>query len=375
MKSRIKQSAGMALVALGHITGTLLVAVIATLLIMPAQHAHGVVSMHQAIPGLMDMSTLAIAMHTALSACVWAFGVIVYKLVQLRIAERKADKTKVIKLSKGTIITETMVVMPVFLMLSMGMIQLAISNMAGILANVAIYEAARAGWVWMPEAEAGRMGADAGTAEQKCRIAVAYVMMPVAPGDFGDISFSLDPLDDDDFAKDARFLALGANVPLSGALSGLVDEDAVDILTALAATNWTPATRGNLNVARALDGNSAFWLRSVEKFTHAYQAAGCEIDANSHQVGMSYDLHVAMPWVRNIFGNELKTVGNRTGYFSTYERTMGFQKQVNAVNTADPNNEADAPSDPPDSIDAGGQSYDTGEPSTDDIQNDHCSDC
>lgn len=337
MTSNIQKWLGVLLTGVGHLAAILGIAMGTTLLVMPWKHAQDVALRLESVPRLWDMSTTGIFIHIGLAACCWALMVIVYKLGRLRMAEAKTART--IRLSRGSVITETLVVFPIFLVLTFGMAQLAVNNIAGILANIAAYEAARAAWVWKPEAEAGRMGTTDGNAVEKCRIAVAMVMTPVAPGEFlSDVT-----MDGSDFAEEARMVALGANVPLMGVLSTLVPAEANSLFQAgvtLASIAPQLAVRGNLTYNTALDDQS-FWLRTIRKFTHAYEAAGCEIK-DDHSVKMTYQMHAAMPVVRPIFG-ELKIVGGRIGYFSEFVREFGFRKQVNTPNPNGPQNIGDDP--------------------------------
>lgn len=333
MKNWVRVTPGYAFVALGHLTATAAVTIVTALLVMPLQHAEGVVARLNSVPQLWEMSQLAIALHIALSACIWALVCIVYKLVRLRLAEQKRVAT--VKLSRGTVVTETLIVMPIFLMLTFGMAQLTINSIGGILANIAAYEAARAAWVWQPEEDASdkRMDLPEGTAEQKCRIAVAFAMMPIAPGDF-----LKNPALSSDYGDKARMLALGANVPLSGVLSDVLGEGLVGLGAGALGAGEYIALTGDASYNRALD-TSSFAVRSVRKFTTAFLAAECDIK-NDHSVEMKYKHYVAMPVVGRIFGTwDTIGPGLLPGYYGTYERTFGFRKQINTPNRKLPLNE------------------------------------
>lgn len=333
MKKWVKFIPGYALAALGHLAAIFGVALGTTLLVVPVEHAEGVASRLSSVPQLWEMSQLAIALHVGLSVCIWALLFIAYELVKIRVHEQKRVST--IKLSRGTIVTETLIVMPIFLVLTFGMAQLVINSIGGILANVAAYEAARAAWVWQPEEDATdrRMGLRDGTAEEKCRIAVAFAMMPVAPGDYLKLSTL-----DSDYADDARLLALGANVPLSGVLSDIIGEDLADLgAIGLGAGQYNSYDEHSYAVS--LD-SSSFLVRSVRKFTTAFLSARCAIQPD-HSVQMQYIHHVTMPLVGPIFGERRLTdgIGLVPGYYSTYRRTFGFQRQAHPPNRRLPLNE------------------------------------
>lgn len=333
MKKWVKVTPGYALAILGHVAAVFGVAMGTTLLIVPTQHLETVASRLSAVPALWEMSQLSLVLHFALAACIWALICILYKLIQLRIRETKTVAT--VKLSKGTVVTETLIVTPIFLMLTFGMAQLTVNSIGGILANVAAYEAARAAWIWQPEEDASdrRMGIEDGTTIEKCRIAVAFAMMPVAPGDY-----LKNPLLDSDFADDARLIAAGANVPLSGVLLNIIGDDIADLgATGFGAGETNPFT--GRSYSRSLDASS-FVVRSIRKFTTAFLAAGCTVDSNTHEVTMTYRHHIMMPVVGRLFGEfELNGVGNVPGYYSTYTRTFGFQKQLATPNRRLPLNQ------------------------------------
>lgn len=319
------------LAIVGHAAAIAAVGIGTIFLCLPLRHVEGVVSRLYSVPELWDMSAVAIALHFGIAACIWAIIVIIYQLIMLRIREGKAVKT--VKLSRGSVITETLVVMPVFLLLVFGMAQMTVNSLGGILANVAAYEAARAAWVWMPEEQASRMGTASGTAQEKCKIAVAFTMLPVAPGDA-----LMMPTLDSNFADRARLLAIGANIPLSGVGSEFIGSEITDALAlVLSAGEVNPIT--GLSYAGSLDASS-FVARTARKFTRAYLGSGCTINAQSHQVTMTYEHYNAMPVVARIFGEKklLDGPGMTPGYYSTYTRTLGFTRQVAAPNQLLPSN-------------------------------------
>lgn len=339
MKSKPKNCAGFALVLLGHLAAVTGIGVGITFLVMPIRHAQGVASTILSVEHVWQMSTMAIALHVALSACVWALTCIVYQLARLRIAERRSKEVRPMKLSRGSVMTETVVIMPIFLLLTFGMAQLAVNNIGGILANVAAYQAARAAWVWQPEvapAQADRrMGMPDNTADEKCRIAVAFVMMPIAPGDYAKV-----PTLDSTFANRARMLAVGAHVPGGGVLSTLVPAEVMSLTeTVVAGLGAGESLPGDSSYALSLDG-SAFWLRTIRKFTTAYLATTCTINEEDHSVRFDYRHHNMMPGVGMVFGTyDLSGPGMLPGYYSTYTRTFGFRRQVNTPNRNMPQNE------------------------------------
>jgi hypothetical protein len=331
MKKTSQKLMGTMLAVMGHLSAVFGIAAAGALLIVPLPHLKGVASQLGMVDRLWDMSAFAVFLHIGLASCLWALTYILFQLSRVRASERKTKGA--IRLQRGSVMTETLVIMPIYLLLTFGMGQLAINNVGGILANVAAYEAARAAWVWKPEAEAGRMAVNDDVAIEKCRIAIAFVMMPVAPGDFlklGAIS-SLGP-----YANKARMVAFGANIPGAGIISTNLPDFAGELSEAgVAALALGTRTTNQNSYASTIDGSS-FVTRTVRKFTQAYLGTECTIAAD-HSVTMKYKHLCSMPYVGRVFGS-VDTVGGVLGHYTTYTRTFGFRKQHNTPNTGMPAN-------------------------------------
>lgn len=165
---------------LGHFTATVGVFAIFGLLFLtePALHMLDV--------GLLDhqMSSqlwAEMGLIFGVSACFWAM---MYLSVQYFREARKSRKKLALAKARGTIMTETLIVLPVFFLLTFGLSQMAINSMAGLLTTLATYQAARTVAVWAPEEGHDRSGAGTVSAtviEDKARVAAAGVIAPVAP--------------------------------------------------------------------------------------------------------------------------------------------------------------------------------------------------
>lgn len=307
-----------------HALAVLGIAFILALLMMPLSTLEWVAATHLATPELMQLSRTAILLHLGLAACTWALLVILFKLA------RRPRPLLVHTLSaRGSVMTETLIVLPIFLLLSMGLVQLSINNIAAILANVAVHQAARTAWIWQPESGKKRVTREVNAEDVKdrARIAAALVMTPVAPG-----NFLSNPMGSQAFHT-ARFAQAASQLPLAGGAGGLGE-----FIAGITSFEPTVATRGNLTLTRALD-QSSFLRRSVLKFTHAYEATAIEVTQADGRIGvkMTYKLHQTVPFVRNVMGS-LSMVGLRMGYFATYHREFSFKAQPYAPNEHLPNN-------------------------------------
>ena len=85
-------------------------------------------------------------LHLGISVCVWALFVILFHTVR----PDPTDVSRRFRATRGTVLTETLIVIPVALTLTFGLAQLAVMNVAGILANLASVQAGR--WHRLPRA-------------------------------------------------------------------------------------------------------------------------------------------------------------------------------------------------------------------------------
>ncbi len=288
-----------------------------------------------AVGELRDLSVTAGLLHLGLAACLWAMTYIVIQLIKMRTTQRKLG---VVKLTRGSVMTETIVILPVWMLLVFGLLQLAVNNVGGVLANVAVYEAARTAWVWKGEV-GNRASVTDAMVSDRARIAAAMVMTPVATGDF-----ATNPILPPAATKMRNALAL-AHVPLLGSVAAQVlPGGAQDFLAGVGSFSFTLfATRKNQSVWRALDGDP-FIIRTLKKFTFAYHCTKVEVSESGGETvaKLTYLHHLSMPMMGPVFGSFKllsEDTGYRTGYYSTYVRTSGRASQSNnPANSAIPSN-------------------------------------
>lgn len=321
-----------------HTAAVSLIAFLLAYAVSPSTYAWKAFQTAVLVDELRDMSMLAVAIHVGLAACLWALMYIVYQLVRLRLSNRTP---KVVKLARGSVMTETIVILPVWMLLVFGLLQLAVNNVGGILANVAVYEAARSAWVWKGES-GKRAGVTDAMVADRARIAAAMVMTPVATGDF--TTSPMLPA----AAKKMRTALAYAHVPLSSVLAGALPADAADFISGAGSFSLTGlATRNNQSVWRALDGDP-FIIRTLKKFTFAYHCAKVDVSESNGDttVKMTYHHQITMPAMGPVFGKFKwpgADNGYRAGYYTTYKRTSGRKSQGNnPANAARPSNFFDA---------------------------------
>lgn len=244
--------------------------------------------------GVLRRQTLLGALgHLGISAALWGTLWLAARWVRAR--WRRGGAPKVRLRAAGSVMVETLIVMPVLLLLVFGLAQLAINNIVGVMVNAATFEATRAAWLWMPEAHSGRMGAlSKEDAEEKARIQATLVLLPVAPGSYG-IRVPLS-----DAAAQARGMVVASQLTTLDTDAGNQGMTMADALTLTSLTQ--PRAR---SFSDALDSRR-FIERSATKFNAAYATTRVEIeedeDADSLKVTVVYRHLCAMPLVGAVFG-------------------------------------------------------------------------
>jgi len=301
-----------------HVTGVLAVA---TLLLLPylEQSLLDAYATALAYDEFRAFTALEWGVHVGLSLCVWALLVISYKLFSSR-----RRKLRAVKVARGSVITELLIILPVWMLLSMGLMQLCITNIAGILTNLATFQAARTVWVWHGESSGNRIGVSYFTIMSKARVQAAQSLAPVAPGDyFHDPFFTVSPA-----LKSARAGMLAQQLPLLMEDQGAVAFPLVYLLELEDIEGVVRAgDKKGLSLARSLD-QTTFRLRSVRKLTWAYHATTVIPVMALGRSGavVIYHHQIAMPLVPQAFG-QLKTVMGRAGYYRPIVREFNFAAQ------------------------------------------------
>lgn len=266
----------------------------------------------------LQIAWLDTALYLGLAACLWALVVILFEVV----TARRAPLQKVLRLQRGSVLTETLIVLPIFLLLTFGIAQLAINNIAGMLTNAAVFQAGRTAWLWTSESDAGRMNVSFNTAKELTRVQAAAVLTPVAPGEYMQTLSS----GSNEF-KRMRGILIGSQVPSFSADTGQVGMSLAPAL--LLGDNMISTTETNSSFVRALDTTS--WRqRTARKFSFAYQATEVKVTNSSSQVSveLTYSHHQGFPLVGRIFGDSYSVVGGRPGYYAKITRQFSMRKQI-----------------------------------------------
>lgn len=232
--------------------------------------------------------------------------------VLLRHALRRRRVRRVrLRPARGTIVVETLIVLPIYLLFVFGLAQLTINSMAGLLATLGSYEAARTLAVWGPEVTEGRRGVTNELALDKARVAAASVLAPVVPQRLA----ATCPV--------SRTLELHAKALTSVGNLGEIDLPGV------------PQTHDSL--AAAFDHHSIA-TRGIPKLRNAYCSVEVTVDGDEVVPGVQFTARTAyrhvnvVPLVGRLFGERLVP---GVGFVSTYRRAYEGTAQLRP-NSIDP---------------------------------------
>lgn len=262
--------------------------------------------------------TKPVLLQVALGACIWAMCYLLFQWVRVSLRERRTPNKVLVK-ARGTILTETLIVFPVFLLLTSGLAQLSINTSASILTAVGTFQANRTAWLWEPETRPAnaRNGMSGRTDEvdERARIAAASVIAPVVPAEFrGNCDFS------DLF--DARMRTITA----TGAYAGAAGADAVRALVNTGSTGLPTELYYN----KAFD-TSPFYERGAKKLYLAYclTSASHRTSGGNVVTTVEYTHANVFPWFSYIFGEERVAAGN-PGRYAVFTNTASLPQQIDA---------------------------------------------
>lgn len=282
----------------------------------------------------MEPNWAAFALHIGLAACAWALLVIGYKLFQMRRSEKKQLKRVLIR-SRGTALTETLIVLIPFFLLTSGIAQLSQLNVTGILADLAVFQAARAVFVWSPETTQPRFESSYKSTiiKDRARTIAAMSLAPTAPNEYtvGRIPVT----GSSDYFRRQR------NVMVGAFRTGTPGTNWIWSASNPAAFAWGLAggtSVGGMGVTynKAFDESSMDY-RAARKMTQAEWGLwqqfeticphNCDTtDSNHSGVHFTYWYNIVFPWFGYIWG-DYETVGMRPGWYDKIERKHLFPAQ------------------------------------------------
>jgi hypothetical protein len=303
-----------------HVTATLVIAVVIALI--AADYHIFELFFFSSVHGGFDPNWGSLALHVGLSGVLWASLVFIF-------GRAKNKKQQVHKLKKvaGVVAVETLIALVPLLILISGVAQLAMVNVASIISDLAVYQAARTAWIWEPEADLGRNDVDCDDVKFRARTAAAMALAPTAASDFT-IGRNFESGSEPPFRRIRTGVAASFNTyPVDG-----------ETYWSITGNNWSffaqpdrQMTAENLGVWRAFD-SSSFDIRAGRKVTQAWMSLeefdvdGCDGGGDEVGVSFTYEYPVVFPWFNYIWGGE-KTVATRRGNFVPISREMTLPKQ------------------------------------------------
>mgnify|MGYP006280525095 CR=1 FL=1 len=306
----------------GHLVGT---ACIAVLLALPSVDWHTVdVLVAAASDPYFEPAWRSLLIHVGLAACAWALLTIGFHYVR----ERRRDDERIIRAERGSVMVETLIVIVPFLLLTSGLAQLSLRNVAGILADLAAYQGTRAVWLWQPERTHTRPNANPGPINRqfirnRARLASAAVLAPTAPSSFRVPNAT--PNNGLANLRGTMMATFDYNVGLNAGQQAAQNANTV-------LGGGGNARGNNLNFERAFDTDS-LRERAGRKLTFAYLAlTNYQINLGSPRqpgnpgrpvsVRFTYQFNIVFPWFAYIFGGSYNPngPGGRGGWYVSIQR-------------------------------------------------------
>jgi hypothetical protein len=284
-----------------HLLGVCVVFCVVGWWLIP-EEAHSAISQAYA-QGVFAEQPHEILLHAGISLCGWALLFIGWELF---VSGNEARSPRLVK-ARGTVIVETIIVFPVFLIVLLGLVQLALLNTAGFMTTLGAFKAGRTVAIWYPEALQGRNGVDLALVEEKARLAAASSIAPVAPADY---------------------IVVEGQCPASGSLSAKLQALGDFGHGDSPASSFEHGVEENLSLATAFD-QSDFSTRGQTKLLFAHCAVDVDFAVGGQEVltQIQYQHQIAMPVVTLLFGQP-STVGGREGYYAIIERDHRTTYQI-----------------------------------------------
>lgn len=281
-----------------------------------------------------------IALHIGLGACLWAMLVIAYLLVQQRRSESR-ELTRLVQRARGTVMMEFLIILVPMLLMASGLAQLAMLNVTAVLADLAVFNAARTVFVWAPEVNQPRYESAYGDIQirDRARTIASMALAPSAPSDYY-LGRSVTP-GSSNYYRRQRAILVGAFMPdttpssfnfeWSGGQTALTGGGAFDI----GAGPGGPVG-ANVTYALAFD-KSGFKWRAARKMTqaewglyHDFQTicpTMCDqVNPAESGVHFVYWYNIVFPWFGYLWGT-FENVGMRRGWYAKIERRHTFPAQ------------------------------------------------
>lgn len=254
--------------------------------------------------------------HLGLASAVWAVVCIGFSFLRQRLRDPPTDEI----VRRGSVALETVVVLPVLLLLIFGLGQLVTNNIASLVTDLATMEAGRTAWIWEREPD--------GDAAHRARLQAAAVLTPAAPTRTG-----IEVRNAPQTFYQYRGMLLGTQLPTPSVDAGSRGTDVANGV-ALGAQSFDAPSQ-NRSFSGVL-GILPFSTRTIHKFTYAYAATevdvGVDPDEDTVSVTVTYHHKSTFPIVGAIFGERKSPADtNKPGFYTSMSRVFE-QKRLPAPN-------------------------------------------
>ena len=232
------------------------------------------------------------------------------------LARRRHTSLRVVRAARGQVMLETLIILPVYLLVMMGSMQLALTSMAGLLTTLGSYQAGRAAAIWLPEQRISnpRRTVSEAVVKDKVRVAVVSAVAPVVASGFASGLSTCD-------AADNSTTLTHKIEAMEGALN-------LGILPSLPGGR-TSGDRSQLTVGGAFD-EGGMKNRIGPKMRFAY----CLVDEPAFSfsgdkvtTSIVFNYQMVMPFVELAFG-EFRNLHGRSGYYSAIKRSYQVRMQI-----------------------------------------------
>lgn len=313
----------------GHLLGASVVAVLSFALTLDGAARAGLREALQS-EAFVQQNIVSIAAQLGVSACIWALMVIGFLYVRESL---RREPNQVVARARGSVMVETLIALPVMLLLIFGLTQLTLNSTTGLLTSLASFQAGRTVWLWHPEThrDHGRNGGvTSDNIEERARIAAASVLAPVAPANYShDCNGTSDMFD----AKLEAFVASSGAAGFVGDFVSQAFPGAPNFtgMGAQAIKFYAEMQRkgsgGNLSMARAFDSH-ALSVRGPLKFYYAYCSTGVTYtqSGNYLKATVVFRHKQVVPLVGRIFGEQTRS-WRGAEYHSTVQRSFQMPAQ------------------------------------------------
>ncbi len=261
-----------------------------------------------------EQNAAELALHIALCALAWFTGAFI---VHHGRQSRSVKRVRLAQARRGTVIVETLIALPVMLVLMCGLIQMTLLNIAAIMTDVAAIQAGRAVYVWEGETQIPRVRSDGyvkpdkASVEEKARIVSAGVLAAIAPG-----------TNSTGCSSSSQFRSYFSGTTSTSSLTGLIAGSAGASIGFLGER----ARRNNRALSSAFDDIS-FDMRGPRKLATAYchSSVEYELTGGNIRTTLTYDHKLTVPITGFAFATKFNFLGER---FTTIQRTYVLPHQT-----------------------------------------------